>query len=61
MGRLAEYRRVSEEAAWAVARQIGACLDAGATWGKAGVRIGMSKQEARAHWQPMVSGRGRGR
>lgn len=55
-GALVEYRRLSEQAARALADQIGACLDVGATWGEVGARLGMSKQGARAHWQATVNG-----
>jgi hypothetical protein len=56
----AEYLRRTVEIAGDLLMAIRACLDAGATWGEVGKRLGMSKQAARAHWGPhldqMVAG-----
>jgi hypothetical protein len=56
----AEYLRRTFEIAGYLLMAIRACLDAGATWGEVGKRLGMSKQAARAHWGPhldqMVAG-----
>jgi len=56
----AEYLRRTIEIARDLLIAIRACLDAGATWGEVGKRLGMSKQAARAHWGPhldqMVAG-----
>jgi hypothetical protein len=48
----AEYLRRTFEIAGDLLMAIRACLDAGATWGEVGKRLGMSKQAARAHWGP---------
>jgi hypothetical protein len=48
----AEYLRRTIEIAGDLLLAIRACLDAGATWGEVGDRLGMSKQGARAHWGP---------
>lgn len=47
-----EYLRRTVEIAGDLLSAIRACLDAGATWGEVGKRLGMSKQAARAHWGP---------
>ena len=48
----AEYLRRTVEIAQDLLVAIRACLDAGATWGEVGKKLGMSKQAARAHWSP---------
>jgi hypothetical protein len=48
----AEYLRRTIEIAGDLLLAIRGCLDAGATWGEVGDRLGMSKQGARAHWGP---------
>jgi hypothetical protein len=47
-----EYLRRTFEIAGDLLSAIRACLDAGATWGEVGKRLGMTKQAARAHWGP---------
>jgi hypothetical protein len=50
----AEYLRRTVETARDMLMVIRACLDAGATWGEVGKRLGMTKQAARAHWGPYL-------
>jgi hypothetical protein len=50
----AEYLRRTIEIARDMLMAIRACLDAGATWGEVGRRLGMTKQAARAHWGPYL-------
>src|ERR1022692_263701 len=52
---LEQYRRRTQEIAREFAVAVGACIEAGATWGEVGERIGMTKQGARDHW-PASSG-----
>ena len=42
----AETQRLADQLAVAAV----ACIEAGATWGEVGRRLGISKQAARAHW-----------
>jgi predicted ArsR family transcriptional regulator len=51
---LAEYLRKTTETARDLLLAIRACLDAGATWGEVGKRLGLTKQGARAHWGPYL-------
>jgi len=51
---LAEYLRRTAETARDLLTAIRACLDAGATWGEVGRKLGMTKQAARAHWGPYL-------
>jgi hypothetical protein len=51
---LAEYLRRTAETARDLLVAIRACLDAGATWGEVGRKLGMTKQAARAHWGPYL-------
>jgi hypothetical protein len=48
------YLRKTTETARELLVSIRACLDAGATWGEVGERLGMTKQGARAHWGPYL-------
>jgi len=48
------YRSESERLAVEFAEAVGACIDAGATWGEVGQQIGITKQAARAHWAPYL-------
>jgi hypothetical protein len=50
----AEYLRKTTETARELLLAIRACLDAGATWGEVGERLGMTKQGARSHWGPYL-------
>lgn len=47
---LEHYRHRTQEIAREFAVAVGACIEAGATWGEVGERIGMTKQGARDHW-----------
>ena len=49
------YRRRTEEIARDLGAAVGACIEAGATWGEVGRRLGMTKQGAREHWAGFVS------
>ncbi len=51
---LAEYLRRTTETAQDLLTAIRSCLDAGATWGEVGKKLGMTKQAARAHWGPYL-------
>jgi hypothetical protein len=51
---LERYRRRTGEIAREFAVAVGACIDAGATWGEVGERIGMTKQGARDHWASLI-------
>src|SRR5579875_1640068 len=45
-----ESQRLADEFGVAVCE----CVEAGATWGEVGQRLGISKQAARAHWAPYL-------
>lgn len=49
------YRRRTEEIGRDLGVAVGACIEAGATWGEVGRRLGMTKQGAREHWASFVS------
>lgn len=51
---LEHYRRRTDEIAREFAVAVGACIEAGATWGEVGQRIGMTKQGARDHWAGLI-------
>jgi hypothetical protein len=51
---LEHYRRRSDEIAREFAVAVGACIEAGATWGEVGQRIGITKQGARDHWAGLI-------
>ena len=51
---LEHYRRRSDEIAREFAVAVGACIEAGATWGEVGERLGMTKQGARDHWAGLI-------
>ena len=51
---LEHYRRRTDEIAREFAVAVGACIEAGATWGEVGERLGMTKQGARDHWAGLI-------
>ena len=51
---LEHYRHRTQEIAREFAVAVGACIEAGATWGEVGERIGMTKQGARDHWAGFI-------
>jgi cytochrome c-type biogenesis protein CcmH/NrfG len=51
---LEHYRHRTQEIAREFAVAVGACIEAGATWGEVGERIGMTKQGARDHWAGLI-------
>jgi cytochrome c-type biogenesis protein CcmH/NrfG len=51
---LEHYRHRTQEIAREFAVAVGACIEAGATWGEVGERIGMTKQGARDHWTSFI-------
>jgi cytochrome c-type biogenesis protein CcmH/NrfG len=54
-GALELYRARTDQLARDFADAVCACIEAGATWGEVGKRLGMSKQAARAHWGPYLA------
>src|ERR1022692_2883083 len=51
---LEHYRHRTQEIAREFAVAVGACIEAGATWGEVGERLGMTKQGARDHWAGFI-------
>jgi|ERR1022692_666046 cytochrome c-type biogenesis protein CcmH/NrfG len=51
---LEHYRHRTQEIAREFAVAVGACIEAGATWGEVGERLGMTKQGARDHWASLI-------
>ena len=49
-GAVEVYRAETQRLADQLAVAVVACIEAGATWGEVGRRLGISKQAARAHW-----------
>jgi hypothetical protein len=49
-GAVEVYRAETQRLADQLAVAVVACIEAGATWGEVGQRLGISKQAARAHW-----------
>jgi hypothetical protein len=52
---LESYRRARKQLSDGLAAEIRACLEAGATWGEIGERLGTTKQGARARWMQVMN------